>query len=76
MVGRSVTQLGIGLAIGVVAGIVFARLLTGSLQSIQATDPFVVIGALVVLMLAAFMAMILPARRALRVDPMVALRHD
>ncbi|MEO6690307.1 MAG: ADOP family duplicated permease [Dokdonella sp.] len=74
--GRSVTQLGIGLAIGVVAGIVFARLLTGSLQSIQATDPFVVVGALVVLMLAAMMAVILPARRALRVDPMVALRHD
>ena len=74
--GRSLTQLGIGLAIGVVAGIGFARLLTGSLQSIQATDPFVVIGALVVLVLAALMAMILPARRALRVDPMVALRHD
>ncbi|MEO7324072.1 MAG: ADOP family duplicated permease [Dokdonella sp.] len=74
--GRSLTQLGIGLAIGVVAGVVFARLLTGSLQSIPTTDPFVVIGALAVLMLAALTAVILPARRALRVDPMVALRHD
>ncbi|MEO5559074.1 MAG: FtsX-like permease family protein, partial [Dokdonella sp.] len=73
---RSLIQLGIGLAIGVVAGIVFARLLTGSLQSIRATDPFVVIGALVVLMLSALMAVILPALRAMRVDPVVALRHD
>jgi putative ABC transport system permease protein len=74
--GRSLGQLGIGLAIGVIAGVVFARLLTGSLQSIPATDPFVVIGALVVLLLAALTAVILPARRALRVDPMVALRHE
>jgi predicted permease len=74
--GRSLTQLGIGLAIGVAAGVPFARLLTGSLQSIQATDPLVVVAALAVLVLAAALAVVLPARRALRVDPMVALRHE
>ncbi|GAA0719668.1 ADOP family duplicated permease [Dokdonella soli] len=73
--GRSLLQLGGGLVIGVVAGLLFARQLTGSLQSIEATDSLAVLGALGVLTLAATLAVIVPVRCALRVDPMVALRN-
>jgi predicted permease len=74
--GSSLLQLGLGLAIGISAGLLFARLLTGSLQSIRAADPLVVLGALAVFVIAAAAAIVLPARRALRVDPIVALRHE
>lgn len=74
--GRSMLQLGIGLALGLAAGIVFARLLASSLRTIEGSDAFVVAIAVGVLVLAAALAVVVPARRALRVDPMEALRHD
>jgi predicted permease len=76
VLGRSLLQLGVGLAIGVAAGIPFAHRLTASLQSIGPIQPGVVLGALAVLILAAALATFVPARRALRVDPTVALRHE
>ena len=74
--GRSFLQLGIGLAIGMAGGIPFAHLLSESLHSIPASDAAVVSSALGILILAAMLAVTIPARRALRVDPMLALRHD
>ena len=74
--GRSLWQLGIGLAVGIVAGIPLARLLTRSLQNIEIVSPPVVLGALGVLVAAVALAVIVPVRRALRVDPAVALRHE
>jgi putative ABC transport system permease protein len=73
---RTGLQLAIGLGLGLVVGIPFARLLTRSLPSIAASDPMVAVSALLVLVGAALLAVIVPARRALRVDPMIALRHD
>ena len=74
--GRSMLQLGIGLALGLAAGISFARLLASSLHTIEGSDALVVAIAVGVLALAAALAVIVPARRALRVDPNEALRHD
>ncbi|HEV7490785.1 MAG TPA: ADOP family duplicated permease [Rhodanobacteraceae bacterium] len=74
--GRSALQLGIGLALGVLAGIPLARLLTQSLQDMPGADLVVVLGALCVLVAAAGLAVAVPVRRALRVDPAVALRHE
>ena len=73
---RSFVQLGIGLALGLAAGVPFARLLTGSMPSIEGSNTAVVVSVLLVLILAALAAVIVPARRALRVDPTVALRHE
>jgi predicted permease len=67
-------------ATGVVIGVLVAWFLTRSMQSvlygIQASDPITFIEVALVLMAAALLASWLPARRALRIDPVTALRYD
>jgi len=74
--GRTGWQIGLGLGLGLAIGVPFVRLLTSSLPSIAAIDPSVVAVAMLVMTLAALSAALVPARRALRVDPMVALRDE
>ncbi len=74
--GRSLFELGLGLALGVVAGIVLARLLTHSLENIATVGIAAIAGALGVLVFAVALAVSVPVRRALGVDPAVALRHE
>jgi hypothetical protein len=73
---RSLAQLAVGLAAGLALGIPFTNALTGWLTSIERESPGVVLAALAVLVAAALLATLIPARRALRVDPMVALRYE
>lgn len=73
---RTGAQVGVGLVIGLAVGLPFARLLAGSMPGIQNGSGGVVLGALGVLVAAAAVAVAIPARRALRVDPTVALRHE
>ncbi len=73
---RTVWQLGIGLVLGLVVGIPFARLLAGTLDKLAGVDTGVIVAALLAISAAAVFALVVPARRALRVDPMVALRHE
>jgi len=67
---------GIGTAIGVVAAVVLTRVLASVMFGVASTDAFtfaaVSIGALIVALLACY----IPARRATKVDPLVALRND
>jgi putative ABC transport system permease protein len=74
--GRNFAQLAIGLALGLAAGIPFSRQLSATLRTIEPGGVAVVLGALLMLTGAAALAVIVPARRALRVDPMTALRHE
>ncbi len=76
LVSRVVWQLAIGLLIGLGLGLPFARMLSGAIPTIETSDALVVSVALVVLTMATLLALIVPARRALRVDPMIALRHE
>src|SRR5262249_54078549 len=72
--GLSLAVAGIG--IGVLASLAATRLVTSLLYGVSATDPltFVLIAAL--LLFVAVLACLLPARRATKVDPMIALRCE
>jgi putative ABC transport system permease protein len=65
-----------GLAIGVIASFVSSRLLTSALFEVTAGDPVTLAAVSFLLILVALLACWLPARRATKVDPMVALRHE
>jgi putative ABC transport system permease protein len=59
-----------------VGTIVLARMLRSEVFQVPATDPLALGGVLGVLAAAAFLACLLPARRAARLDPMAAMRQD
>ena len=65
-----------GVGIGVAGALLFARVLASFLFGVDATDPFTFIAVASVLLLVAFLATYIPARRALRVDPIAALRTE
>jgi putative ABC transport system permease protein len=67
---------GLGFAAGLVAALVAGRLLSGLLHEVHPTDPAIMFMTAVSLAAVALAACYLPARRAARVDPMVALRHE
>jgi putative ABC transport system permease protein len=80
-VKNMVVRQGMALAIaGVVVGLglalYLARFLATSLYGIEPRDPLVFVGVPIVLTLVAFVAVWLPARRASRIDPIVALRYE
>jgi predicted lysophospholipase L1 biosynthesis ABC-type transport system permease subunit len=66
----------VGAAIGMLGAIGLSRLLASMLPSMQLNPAVVVIGALLILLTMAASASWLPARRAARIDPMKALRHE
>ena len=76
VVKRGMTLVGIGIAGGVVLSVASARLISGLLFGVTATDPLTIVGVALLLALVAFVANYLPARRAASVDPMVALRYE
>lgn len=65
-----------GIAIGVPAALAGARLVSSQLYGLTAADPLTLAGAVTLLIAVAALAGYLPARRASRVDPMVALRYE
>jgi len=73
---QGLTLAGIGVALGVPAALGMTRLLTTFLYEVKPGDPLTFVGVSLTLLLVALLACFIPARRAARVDPMVALRAE
>ena len=76
MMRQGLGQLGIGMAVGGVLSFGLARLLSLVLYDVGAADPMVFGGIAVVLVATGFLASFIPARRATRVDPTIAMRAE
>jgi putative ABC transport system permease protein len=71
-----VRLVGVGIMLGLPAAWGASRWIGSMLYGLTPTDPVTVGGAILILAVATLLAAFLPARRASRVDPLVALRHD
>ena len=67
---------GFGLVIGLVCSVIFTRILQGLLFTVRPTDPAVFALIVVFLFVVVFLASYIPARRATKVEPVIALRHQ
>jgi predicted permease len=69
-------QVGIGLALGIPAAIGAGQLIASQLFGVRPWDPLMLLAATLLLLMAALIASVIPASRAARVDPLVALRYQ
>jgi putative ABC transport system permease protein len=65
-----------GVVVGILASLALGRILSGFLFGVSPADPTTILGVAALLIFVALFASYLPARRAVQVDPMVALRYE
>jgi len=73
---ESLTLAAIGVAIGIPVALALVRLIRAIFYGVDPHDPLTMIGAVVLMLTVAALAAWIPARRAAKVDPMVALRYE
>ncbi len=76
VLGEGARMAALGVVIGIAGSFVITRLMSSLLFGISATDPLTFVGMALLLSLAAVLASYIPARRAMSVDPMTALRYE
>ena len=65
-----------GVAAGVIATLIFTRAMAAQLYGVSPADPVAFVVTALILCIVALLAIYIPARRAMSVDPMVALRYE
>jgi ABC-type antimicrobial peptide transport system permease subunit len=66
----------LGIAIGIAGALAVSQLIQQALFEVEAADPLIYVGVSLTLLLVAEFASFLPARRATRIDPVIALRNE
>ena len=77
LVTRSASwQIAIGLAIGIAGSVAVSRVIPVAITRVEGTDPWILGTAVTLLIAVALVACLIPGRRAMRLDPVAALRSE
>jgi putative ABC transport system permease protein len=76
ILSQGLKLLGIGVAVGLAASLALTRLMANLLYRVSATDPLTFVTVAALLVFIALIACYIPTRRAMKVDPIVALRYE
>jgi len=76
VLGEGMRICAIGVGVGLVAALGLTRLIAQLVYGVGTTDPLTFLGVSALLLLVALAACYIPARRAMRVDPIIALRYE
>jgi putative ABC transport system permease protein len=76
VIGHGLVMAAIGIVFGLVASVGLTRFLAGLLYGVTTFDPMTFVGISILLLVVSVLACYIPARRATKVDPLVALRYE